>query len=298
MIQKLIIAVTWGGLVMANTNPNIEVQGHRGARGMRPENTLSAFQYALENNVAVLEMDLSYTKDHKLILSHDEKVNPTICLDSKGNKVTKDIYIHEITLREAQKFDCGTLINPRFTTQKPSSKEKMPTFDEVLTLVNNFEKNKTPTTKLNVEIKVHNDFIKANVPEIARKIIASVKKHKLYDRTIIQSFDINVVSEVRRLDSKIKTSFLIEEKLPTILQSLNLKTSSDLVKKYKFNILSPDFKVITKQDVKDFQGQGIQVIPWTANDPMDWKTLVDMEVDGIISDYPVALMDFLNKKTN
>jgi glycerophosphoryl diester phosphodiesterase len=296
--MNAVMLILIGGMTMVSANQAIEVQGHRGARGMRPENTLSAFQYALENNVEVLEMDLSYTKDHKLILSHDEKINPDLCLDSKGNKVLKDTFIHELTLAEAQKFDCGTLINPRFTTQTPSPKEKMPTFDEVLTLVNSFEKNKQPKTKLNVEIKVHNDFIKKNVPEIAKKLIAAVKKHKIYDRTIIQSFDIGVIAEVRKQDPRVKTSFLIEDKLETILKNLNFKTSSDLVKKYKFNILSPDFKLITKQDVKDFQSQGIQVIPWTANDPVDWKNLVDMEVDGIISDYPVALREFLNKKPN
>src|SRR5690606_4637180 len=91
---------------------NVEIQGHRGARTVRPENTLNAFQYAMENDIDVLEMDLSYTKDRHLILSHDEKINPDFCLDKNGNKITKDFFIHEMTLKEVQTFDCGSLVNP------------------------------------------------------------------------------------------------------------------------------------------------------------------------------------------
>jgi glycerophosphoryl diester phosphodiesterase len=284
------------GITLANSNPVIEIHGHRGARGLRPENTLNAFQYAMENHVDVLEMDLSYTKDQKLILSHDEKVNPNLCLDAKGNKVTKDIFIHEITLAEAQKFDCGTLINPRFPTQVPSPHEKMPTFDQVLNLVNKYDTNHDNKVKLNVEVKVHNDYIKKNVHKIVGEVIAAVKKHKLFDRTILQSFDITVVDEARHQSPKLKTSFLIEDKLDVILKSLNLKSTSDLVKKYKFNILSPDYKIITKAEVKDFQSQGILVIPWTVNEPTDWKSVLEMEVNGIITDNPVALRDFITAK--
>ncbi|MES2769845.1 MAG: glycerophosphodiester phosphodiesterase family protein [Bdellovibrionota bacterium] len=273
----------------------LEIQGHRGARSVRPENTLSAFKYALENKIEVLEMDLQYTKDHVLVLGHDEKLNPNICLDPMGNKIKADsISVNSLTLAELQKYDCGSLINPRFPKQIPSPKEKMPTFAEVLALVNNYEKSQGMKYKLNVEIKVPNEYVKANTPRMVKELIEAVKKHKIYDRTVLQSFDIEVLDVARAKDPKLQTSFLIEEKMDVILAKLNLKTTSDLIRKYKFNILSPNFKLMTKVQVKDLQSQGIQVIPWTANDPQDWKSLLDMEVDGIITDDPVALKSFLN----
>lgn len=289
------------GVFLANdikaVAPTIEVQGHRGARTFRPENTLAGFKYALENKIEVLEMDLSYTKDQVLILNHDETINPTICLDPKGKKIEQPLYIHEMTVSEIQKYDCGSLINPRFPKQVPSPKEKLPTFEEVLSLVNTYEKSQNTKYKLNVEIKVHNDYIKKNTPRMVKELIAAVKKHKIYDRTVLQSFDINVIDQARVQDSKIKTSFLIEKPMDEILTTLNLKTTSDLIKKYKFNILSPNFKLMTKPQVKELQAQGIQVIPWTVNEVKDWQSVVEMEVDGIISDDPVGLKDYLNKKT-
>lgn len=290
-----------GGIVLAGqllaVVPKIEVQGHRGARSLRPENTLAAFKYALENKIEVLEMDLSYTKDHVLVLNHDETINPTLCLDPQGHKITQKIYIHELTLKEVQKYDCGSLMNPRFPRQVPAPKEKIPTFEEVLALVNSYEKSQNQKYRLNVEIKVHNEFIKKNTPRMVKELIASVKKHKIYDRAVIQAFDIDVIDQARIQDSKIKTAFLIEEKMEDVLLRLNIKSVSDLIKKYKFNILSPNFKVINKEQVKNLQAQGIQVIPWTVNEAKDWQNLIEMEVDGIITDDPVGLKDFLIKKS-
>lgn len=238
-------------------------------------------------------MDLQYTKDKVLVLGHDEILNRDICLDPKGNKITTDVSVNSLTLAELQKYDCGTLINPRFPKQI-SSKEKMPSFEEVLSLVNTYEKSQKTKYKLNVEIKVPNEYVKSNTPRMVSELIASVKKHKIYDRTVLQSFDIEVIDIARAKDAKLKTSFLIEEKMDSVLQKLNLKTTSDLIKKYKFNILSPNYKLMTKAQVKDLQAQGIQVIPWTANEPQVWKSLLDMEVDGIITDDPVALKDYLS----
>lgn len=295
-MKSLIVFFTILGLVkMSNAQSRqIEIQGHRGARTVRPENTLSAFKYALENKIEVLEMDLQYTKDHVLILGHDEILNKDICLDPQGKKITKDVSVNNLTLSEIQKYDCGTLINPRFPKQVSSPKEKMPTFEEVLKLVGEYEKSLKTKSKLNVEIKVPNQFVKANTPKMVMELISSVKKHKIYDRTVLQSFDIEVIDIARAKDSKLKTSFLIEEKMDVVLKKLNLKTTSDLIKKYKFNILSPNYKLMDKAQVKDLQAQGIQVIPWTANDPQTWKSLLDMEVDGIITDDPVALRDYLS----
>ena len=113
----LLIIFGMFNIAQAAATRTIEVQGHRGARSLRPENTLSAFKYALENKVPVLEMDLQYTKDHVLVVGHDEILNSAICLDPMGKKLTSKVLVNELTLAELQKYDCGTLINPRFPKQ-------------------------------------------------------------------------------------------------------------------------------------------------------------------------------------
>lgn len=273
-------------------NLNIEIQGHRGARALRSENTLAAFKYALENDVHTLEMDISYTKDEKLVINHDPSMNPDICLDPKGQKITKKIMVSDLTLKEFQSYDCGSLINPKFPKQTPSPKEKMPTFEEVLALVKTFDKSPLKA-KLNVEIKVHNNFIQKRIPKIVREVIATIKKYELYDRINLQSFDIEVITEVRKQDAKIPLSYLIQDKIADILKNLKVKNTKELIAKYKFNILSPNFNIITKEEVKDFQSQGIRVIPWTVDGADDWKLVLDMGVDGIITDDPVGLKLYL-----
>ena len=293
----LIVSLLLCSKIFASSNPKIEIQGHRGARSVRPENTLAGFKYTLENKIEVLEMDLSYTADRVLVVNHDAVINGTICLDPNGQKIVKDLDIHKMTVAEIQKYDCGTLINPRFPRQTPSPKEKIPTFEDVLKLVKEHEKTQGMSFGLNVEIKVHNKFITDNSQEIIKKIISLVKKYDLYERTVIQSFDINIIDQVRKLDSKIKTSFLIEQDFKSVLKALKVSSLGELAKKYKFNILSPNHKLLSKAIVKELQAQGLQVIPWTANNVKEWQALLDMEVDGIITDDPVALREFLNKKT-
>lgn len=137
-------------------------------------------------------------------------------------KITTDVSVNSLTLAELQKYDCGTLINPRFPKQI-SSKEKMPSFEEVLSLVNTYEKSQKTKYKLNVEIKVPNEYVKSNTPRMVSELIASVKKHKIYDRTVLQSFDIEVIDIARAKDAKLKTSFLIEEKMDSVLQKLKFE---------------------------------------------------------------------------
>ncbi len=271
----------------------VEIQGHRGARSIRPENTLIAFRYVMDHDIPVLEMDLSYTKDRHLVLGHDEKLNRDICLDKNGNRLKKDYFVHKLTLKEIQEFDCGSLVNPRFPTQIPSPKEKMPSFEEVLKVIQEYEKLNNKNFKLNVEIKVHNDYITKNSTEIIQKLIALVKQYGIHERTIIQSFDIKIIEEVRGHDLKIQTAYLIHEDLAKVLKSLKVKDSKELIAKYKFNIMSPNYKLVNKDFVKEFQSQGIEVIPWTVNKPSDWKRMINLKVNGIITDDPIALKHFM-----
>ena len=108
----------------------IRVHGHRGARAIYPENTLPAFQYAIEQGADVLEMDLAVTKDNVVVVSHDPHINAEICTGPRPGAIA----IHELTLAELQQYDCGTLKNRRFPQQQPAPGARIPTLDEVLDL--------------------------------------------------------------------------------------------------------------------------------------------------------------------
>src|SRR5690606_18520201 len=114
------------------------------------------------------------------------------------------------------------------------------------------------------EIKVHNDFITKNSKKMIKQFLDLIKKYNIYERTILQSFDIRIIDEARQMDSKLITSFLVEERFDRVVMLLNGQSMADLAKRYKFNILSPHHKLITKGIVKELQAQGIEVVPWTA----------------------------------
>src|SRR4029077_9880562 len=116
---------------LASPAASFEVEGHRGARWARPENTLAAFRYALSLGVDTLEMDLHATKDDVLVVTHDPFLNPDVCLDPDGKRIAAKILVRSLTIEELQRYDCGSLINPRFTEQVPQPKERIPTFEEV-----------------------------------------------------------------------------------------------------------------------------------------------------------------------
>src|SRR5438552_3571518 len=100
----------------------LDIEGHRGARWARPENTLPAFQYAVENGVTTLELDMHVTKDNVIVVTHDPFLNENICLDPNGQRIHDKIGIRTLTLEQLQKYDCGSLRNPRFDAQVPVPK--------------------------------------------------------------------------------------------------------------------------------------------------------------------------------
>jgi glycerophosphoryl diester phosphodiesterase len=262
------------------------IHGHRGARAIYPENTLKAFAYALANHIDVLEMDMAITKDDVVVVAHDPLLNPDICLDPKGKKITSKIPIHSLTLAELKEYDCGTLKNPEFATQTPSPGEKIPTLEEVFNMV---EASKDPFAKkieFNIETK-----IEPNKPELSpdpKKFVdlfyAIIKKHNLQKRVILQSFDDRTLIDMKKLDPKIRTALLTSDNHIDYVAA---------VKAIHADILSPNWEWILPEDVQKLHAHHIQVVPWTADTPESWKKLTDMKVDAIISDNPKAVANFL-----
>ena len=272
----------------SSANTQIEVQGHRGARAVLPENTLAAFEYALELGVDTLELDMGVTKDGAVIVVHDQKINPVICQFKDGRQIEDDLWIHQMSLSEIKEIDCGTKINPRFADQHPRAGSEIPTLEEVFRLVEQSPLEKAKTVLFNIETKSDPSIIYAqpSPQEFVKAVLAVVEKFDLSERVCIQSFDHRTLIETYHLAPQMLTSALFDE------------APKDWVKataQAKANIVSPDFKLIDSESVTTMQQAGLRVIPWTANHARDWDNLIELNVDGIITDDPQALLEHLGR---
>lgn len=273
----------------------ILVHGHRGARAWRPENTIPAFQFAIDHGVDVLELDLAVTKDNVLVVSH----NPTLAPNSypgericKGPALAPQTPIHTMTLAEVRQYDCGSVTLASFPTQVAVPGTKVATFDEVLDLA------KGTTVQFNVETKSfpnHPEFTPAPADFVAL-IVAAIKKHNVDPaRIILQSFDWRTLTEMRKQWPAIRLSALVGKvQYDSMMGHTDpTKDFAAIAKLTGAEIISPHFSLVTPEEVAAAHKAGAQVAPYTANKPEDWQKLADANVDAIITDDPVALLTWL-----
>jgi glycerophosphoryl diester phosphodiesterase len=281
------------GLILAATTaafPAIEVQGHRGARAVRPENTLPAFEYALEVGAGVLELDLSVSKDDRLIVVHDQHVSPDLCLGPGGQRISSPgPAIRSLTFAELRVFDCGSLPNPRFPKQKLVPGTKMPALEEVFALVRASKHAAAARVRFNIETKIVPGLPALSPPPdvFAKLVVDAVRASGFLERTSLQSFDHRVLVAAKKLEPKLELSALISD---------NFVDHVAIAKSIGARIISPDKQWITKDAVAAMHAAQLRVIPWTANSEEEWETLLEMGVDGIITDDPGALIAFLTSK--
>ncbi len=266
----------------------IDVQGHRGARSVRPENTIPAFKEALEAGVDTIELDLAVTKDNVVVSSHDLLISPVICTGPKGQKLTSGVAIRALSLKELKKYDCGRLKNPRFPKQIPVPNTRIPTLDEIFKFVSTSGIVGSEKVMFNIETKIvpAKPELTPTPKQYIDLIMKVVKKYKVESRVVIQSFDHRTLRYVKKKYPEIKTSALIAGSLPNLVL---------LAKDLKAEYISPYFMFINKEVVKELQANNIKVVPWTINKKEDWKMMLDFGVDGIITDDPRALIDYLNE---
>jgi glycerophosphoryl diester phosphodiesterase len=262
--------------------PCFEVQGHRGTRALRPENTLPAFEYALREGIDVLEMDMAVTRDNVIVISHDPRINPQICLGPGAAHITNAPLIHDLTLAEVKTFDCGTLKNPRFATQQTVPGTTIPTLDEVFEMV---EKSRLPAAKtiqFNIETKIfpaHPEYT-VSPEQFVSLALDCFRKHNMMNRVILQSFDPRTLVEVKKLEPKLRIAALVDDKKIDMIA---------LGRRLKAEIISPEWKLVTPALVEQAHHAGMQVVPWAPNEPEQWDKLLGMKVDAIITDDPGAL---------
>jgi len=264
-------------LVAAQMKP-VEVHGHRGARAVRPENTLPAFEYAIAQGVDVLELDAGITKDGVVVVSHDPFLAKPVCSGPREKAV-----IHELTLQEVRQWDCGAIRNPEFPRQQIAPGTRMPTLDEVLSLApkGNF--------RFNIETKIHPDYPHLTPPphEFVQAILSVVRKHQVESRVILQSFDFRTLREMKKQAPEIKL---------VALYNGPAKDFAEIGREAGADMLSPEHRLVTPERTRSAHAAGFAVVPWTANTPEDWDRLIDAGVDAIISDDPAGLIAHLKHR--
>lgn len=283
-----------------------DLQGHRGARGLAPENTLPGFAAALSLGVSTLELDVGVTKDGVVVIAHDRRLNPDITRDAQGRWIAKPgPVIRALGLAELQRYDVGR-IDPqseyrrRFPDQRPLDGVRMPRLADLFALV---RKSGNAAVRFNVETKLSPLAPDETLdPEsFARALLDVVRAAGMESRVTVQSFDWRTLLAVQRLAPQVSTSCLTAQQkwMDNILAGdangspwvagIQLKQHRSvprMVKAAGCGIWSPYFGEIDAPKVAEAHALGLKILPWTANEPEQLRAMLDLGVDGLISDRP------------
>jgi glycerophosphoryl diester phosphodiesterase len=275
----------------------IEVQGHRGGRSLFPENTLPAFEAAMQAKVHTLELDIQATQDGHLVIYHDFFLKKE---HRKGLGVSSSL-IYELKLSDLKKVDCGIRQDPDFPNQRCVPGASIPTLNELFTMLNESSHPHAKKVRLNIEIKRDPRFPAWTLApkEFAEKILSLVREHGFSERVYYSSFDPEILKAIARQDPKAELALIFQKETLEIAENFcpenPLGFLLHIATALKVKILSPEDSLIgDKISVQALQQRGFRVIPWTVNSPYDWDKLLKLGVDGIITDYPQDLLQFIN----
>ena len=285
-----------------------DLQGHRGARGLAPENTLAAFRRALAIGVTTLETDVVITRDLVPVISHNPRLEPHLVRDGSGKWLEAvEPSIHSLSLEELRRYDVGR-INPasgyaaQFPEQKAADGEPIPTLAEVVQLM---KRNARPV-RLNLETKLTPDNA-GDTPDPAtfvRIVVDVLRRYDVLSQVTLQSFDWRTLIEARRIAPGIETSCLTiqADGMDTMatgdsgrspwhagLRDADYDSVVKLIAAAGCRIWSMFWRNLTPALIAEAHASGLKVLPWTVNEPDDMRRLIEMNVDGIITDYPDRL---------
>ena len=270
-----------------NNMKEFDFEGHRGCRGLMPENTIPAMLKAIDLNVTTLEMDASVTQDKKVILSHEPFFNSEITtkpnLEFVKPREEKELNIYKMDYEKVARYDVGSRGNSRFPEQQKMKVAK-PLLNDVIAAVKQYcaEKNKElPFFNIETKSQPPSDNMYHPAPkEFVELIIAVIKEAGLEDKTIIQSFDFRTLQYLHEKYPNIKTAILVEAEDRRSFR----KQLDDLG--FMPTIYSPEKSLVNENLIKEAREKNIKVIPWTVNNKRQMQKLINLGVDGLISDYP------------
>ena len=292
----------------------VEIQGHRGARGLVPENTIPSFERAIELGVDVLELDLGMTRDGVPVVHHDRRLNPDRTRDATGAWIAGPTpLIHALSLAELAAFDVGRAAPAsrtagRFPHEVPRDGTRIPTLAAVLALA------KAPgagEVRFNLELKL-TPLAPEEAPgprEFTRAVIAVLRAEEMLDRAGLQSFDWRVVREARKVEPSLATACLTAERpwLDNLWRGypgpspwtsgLDIDAMGGsvprLVQAAGCTVWSPHHRDLTAEALAEAHALGLRVVVWTVNGVDEMRGLARLGVDGIITDYPDRAIDAL-----
>lgn len=292
-LLHLLLATVLASCSMAPSNEPPEVHGHRGCRGLLPENTVPAFLKAAELGADWIELDVVITGDSQVVVSHEPWMNHEICTDPEGQPLAEEaergFNLYRMTVTEIQRFDCGSAGHPRFPEQEPHRAHK-PTLREAVETVEEaafMQGGSSPNW--NIEIKSDPALYGTYQPrpaDAARLVVATLDSLGIIDRCIIQSFDPAVLRAVHAIDPDITLALLVEngEGLEANLQRLGFDPG----------IYSPRYTLVDEELRRVIHERRMRLVVWTVNDPTDIQHMIRLGVDGIISDYPDRVLKAIN----
>ena len=278
----------------SNNLEDFDVQGHRGCRGLMPENTLPAFQKALELDVNTLELDLAISKDSQLVVSHEPFFRSGLSIDPQGNPISEEDQLNhnifQMDYDSIKQYDVGSLADDNYP-ERENIKTFKPLFREVYNKARHYAfimKSKMPD--FNIEIKrmpEYDGIFHPSGKTFADLVIDEIERLEIVKFSIIQSFDPESLRFVKARRPDIRTALLIE----------NDRSVEENISElgFKPDIYSCYFKLLDEESIKYCREREIKVIPWTVNETEDMKALIDMGVDGIITDYPDRLIPLVRK---
>lgn len=287
-----------------------DLQGHRGARGLAPENTLSAFTRAMETGVTTLELDIGVTRDGVPMVHHDERLNPDLTRNIGGIwLVAPTPRIRDLSADEAASFNVGgikpgTAYAAQFPDQTQRAWESIPRLSELFELV---QKRGDTQVRFNIETKLTPDHPDDTVsPEaMVAALLPVITRHGMERRVTIQSFDWRTLKLVQAQKPAIPTVCLTARtpRFNTVAPEWNAglalatyRTLPALAQAAGCAAWSPNFQDVTAEDVKDAHERKLKVIPWTVNRRADMGRMIDYDVDGLITDRPDIAQAELNAR--
>lgn len=294
------VAVTLAGLLcFSSCNHGIidlDIQGHRGCRGLLPENTLPAFEKAWQLGATTLELDVVISHDQQVVVSHEAWFSHECCVDPSGQPIAeaqeRSHIIYQMAYADVVKWDCGSKGHPRFPQQQRMKAAK-PLLSEVFAVM---EAKVNPDDlslqerlpKYNIEIKVEpngDGIFQPQAPAFVALVLSEIRAQVLTERCTIQSFDLEALRETRRQDSNIRLALLVDEH----------ESYQDKITELGFypEVLSPEWHSVDESMLAFAAAKNMTVIPWTVNEVADMRELIHLGVHGIITDYPDRLAALL-----
>jgi glycerophosphoryl diester phosphodiesterase len=293
-----------------------DLQGHRGARGLAPENTLAGFAKALAVGVSTLELDLAMTRDGVLVVHHDLRLNPETTRGPDGQHLTEvGPPIRSLSLEELRRYDVGRLktethYSKTFSDQEPADGQRIPTLQEVFDLVRHAG---ADHVRFNIETKLA-PGAGANAPDpeiFASAVAQAVRDNGMAARVTVQSFDWRTLRVLQAAAPEIRRACLTSQsRFDTMQRQLSGPSPwtagfdiddhggsvPRLVRAAGCTVWSPAYRDLTAERVQEARALGLQVIPWTVNEPADMARLIGWGVDGLITDYPDRLRAVMAEK--